>query len=206
MSVPWSTRRHDSGAARPRPCPQPGLPRAGPTAPARPVHVRGAVADRGLDQGDRRRPDERGHERADRLQSSSGVPTCCSRLSRSTATRWPIVIASTWSWVTATVVILLGRCRPAICDRVPTRSLASRLDSGSSMQNTLGFPARSPGPSRRAVAARPRGHRACGRGTVRARGSEPPRRPGLSTSDDATFAVRQANAMFCAAVMFGYSA
>ena len=31
---------------------------------------------------------------------SCGVPTCCSRPSLMTAIRWPIVIASTWSWVT----------------------------------------------------------------------------------------------------------
>ena len=29
-----------------------------------------------------------------------GVPTCWSRPSLMTAIRWPIVIASTWSWVT----------------------------------------------------------------------------------------------------------
>ena len=29
-----------------------------------------------------------------------GVSTCCSRPSRMTQTRWPSVMASTWSWVT----------------------------------------------------------------------------------------------------------
>ena len=31
---------------------------------------------------------------------SCGVPTCWSRPIDMTAIRWPIVIASTWSWVT----------------------------------------------------------------------------------------------------------
>jgi len=35
-----------------------------------------------------------------RLYSSCGGPHCCSTPDRSTATRSPIVIASTWSWVT----------------------------------------------------------------------------------------------------------
>lgn len=47
-------------------------------------------------------------------------------------------MASIWSCVTYTVVVPSLRCRPAICERVLTRSLASRLLSGSSMQNTFG--------------------------------------------------------------------
>ena len=35
-----------------------------------------------------------------RWKSCCGSPNCCSTPSRSTATRWPSVIASTWSWVT----------------------------------------------------------------------------------------------------------
>ena len=37
---------------------------------------------------------------AGRWKRFCGVSTCCSRPSRSTATRWPSVIASTWSCVT----------------------------------------------------------------------------------------------------------
>ena len=33
-------------------------------------------------------------------KSISGVSHCCSTPPRMTATRWPSVIASTWSWVT----------------------------------------------------------------------------------------------------------
>ena len=71
--------------------------------------------------------------------SVRGVSTCWSTPSRSTATRCPMVIASTWSCVTYTVVVPNCACRVAICDRVCTRSLASRLDSGSSMRKTCGL-------------------------------------------------------------------
>ncbi len=55
-----------------------------------------------------------------------------------TATRSPIVIASTWSWVTYSVVVPRSRWILAISERIWTRSLASRLDSGSSMRNAFG--------------------------------------------------------------------
>ena len=55
-----------------------------------------------------------------------------------TAIREPIVIASTWSWVTYTIVVSRRWWSRAISARVWTRSLASRLDSGSSIRNTAG--------------------------------------------------------------------
>ncbi|AMY21293.1 hypothetical protein A3Q40_03945 [Rhodococcus sp. PBTS 1] len=70
--------------------------------------------------------------------NSRGLATCCRCPAFRTATRSPMVMASTWSWVTYTVVVPRRRCNPAIWERVLTRSLASRFDSGSSMQNTSG--------------------------------------------------------------------
>jgi hypothetical protein len=50
-----------------------------------------------------------------------------------------MVIASTWSWVTYTVVMASRRCSEAIWVRVCTRSLASRFESGSSIKKTCGW-------------------------------------------------------------------
>src|SRR6202007_2923027 len=55
-----------------------------------------------------------------------------------TAMRSAMVIASTWSCVTYTVVVRSRWCSALISARIATRSLASRLDSGSSNKNTLG--------------------------------------------------------------------
>ena len=72
------------------------------------------------------------------LNSTWGVSACCSLPSRSTHTRCPSVIASTWSWVTYTVVTPSRSCSWDRDARMETRSLASRLDSGSSMRNACG--------------------------------------------------------------------
>ncbi len=72
------------------------------------------------------------------LNSTCGVSACCSWPSRSTHTRWPSVIASTWSWVTYTVVTPSRSCSWDSEARIDTRSLASRLDSGSSIRNACG--------------------------------------------------------------------
>ena len=49
----------------------------------------------------RRRADEAGHERVDRaVEQRARRVALLQRASRSTATRWPSVIASAWSWVT----------------------------------------------------------------------------------------------------------
>ena len=55
-----------------------------------------------------------------------------------TATRSPSVIASVWSWVTYTMVVPSRRWSRDTSVRVCTRSLASRLDSGSSIRNAAG--------------------------------------------------------------------
>ncbi|MNL59367.1 hypothetical protein D3C87_1830920 [compost metagenome] len=56
--------------------------------------------------------------------------------------RDPSVMASTWSCVTYTLVMPLAWCRRLISARISTRSLASRLDSGSSNKNSCGWRAR----------------------------------------------------------------
>ena len=71
--------------------------------------------------------------------SVCGVSTCCSCPSRSTQTRSPRVMASTWSWVTYTVVVPSRSCSWFSAARMDTRSLASRLDSGSSIRNAGGL-------------------------------------------------------------------
>ena len=56
-----------------------------------------------------------------------------------TTTRSPSVIASVWSWVTYSVVVPRLFWIRDTCVRICTRSLASRLDSGSSIRNALGW-------------------------------------------------------------------
>src|ERR1700733_5225380 len=70
--------------------------------------------------------------------SFCGVSTCCKRPSLSTHTRSPSVMASTWSWVTYTVVVPSRSCSWFRAARIDTRSLASRFDSGSALRNACG--------------------------------------------------------------------
>ncbi len=70
--------------------------------------------------------------------NSIGRPTCCMRPSARTTMRSPSVIASTWSCVTYTVVVLRRRCRLPISIRICARRPASRLDRGSSNRKTSG--------------------------------------------------------------------
>ena len=64
---------------------------------------------------------------AGRSYTSFGVPTCCSLPAFITAIREPIVIASTWSWVTYRNVLSSRACSSTSSARVSPRSLASRL-------------------------------------------------------------------------------
>ncbi len=66
--------------------------------------------------------------------STRGASHCWSRPSRSTATRFPSVIASAWSWVTYTVVTPSRSWSAAMSARICTRSFASRFESGSSIR------------------------------------------------------------------------
>ena len=50
-----------------------------------------------------------------------------------------MVMASVWSCVTYMVVVFSVRTTSEISARICTRSLASRLDSGSSIRNTCGW-------------------------------------------------------------------
>jgi len=54
------------------------------------------------------------------------------------ATTSAMLKASSWSWVTYTLVIPNLRWTPRISPRIRTRSWASRLESGSSNSSTLG--------------------------------------------------------------------
>ncbi len=56
-----------------------------------------------------------------------------------TTIRSPSVIASVWSCVTYTVVVSSRCCSFDTIVRICTRSLASRLDSGSSIRNAFGL-------------------------------------------------------------------
>ena len=75
---------------------------------------------------------------AGRWYTSSGVPICSMRPAFITIMRSASVIASTWSWVTNSEVMPSSRCNFCISSRVCARSLASRLDSGSSKRKTCG--------------------------------------------------------------------
>ena len=76
---------------------------------------------------------------AGRWYTSSGVPNCSMRPLFITIMRCASVIASTWSCVTNNEVMPSSRCSFWISSRVCARSLASRLDSGSSNRNTEGW-------------------------------------------------------------------
>ena len=107
---------------------------------------------------------------AGRTKRLAGGSICWMTPSRITATRWPSVIASTWSCVTYMVVVRSRSWRRASSARIDTLSRASRFDSGSST-GTPAVRGRSRGPSRPAGAGRPRAGPACGRAGPRGRGS-----------------------------------
>jgi hypothetical protein len=67
------------------------------------------------------------------------VPICSIRPAFMTIIRSASVIASTWSWVTKSDVVRSSPCSFWISSRVWARSLASRLESGSSNRNTAGW-------------------------------------------------------------------
>ena len=76
---------------------------------------------------------------AGRLYTSSGVPNCSITPLFITIMRCASVMASTWSWVTKSEVMPSSRCSFWISSRVWARSLASKLDSGSSNKKTCGW-------------------------------------------------------------------
>ena len=86
---------HDAGPARRGRC-------SGSSGTAMRPEAHDAVLERRLDEVHGRRPDERGDEDVarPRVERAAARSTCTSRPSRITATRWPSVIASVWSWVT----------------------------------------------------------------------------------------------------------
>ncbi len=125
--------------------------------------------------------------------------------SRMTTMRSAKVIASSWSWVTKMKVFFSSWCSRSHSARSSRRSLASRLDSGSSSRKVDGFvtrvrasatrcdspPEQAPGnlsrrPVSRTISATSR--------TRRARSSR------------GTFFMRSPNSMFCATVLCGNSA
>ena len=59
------------------------------------------------------------------------------RPARIANTPWATVVAAIWSWVTSTAVIFGADWRFSMCGRVPTRSSASRFESGSSVEETV---------------------------------------------------------------------
>jgi len=73
---------------------------------------------------------------AGRLYSSSGVPCCSIPPSFIRMILSAMVIASTWSWVTYTIVIPRRCWSERISWRISCLSFASRLESGSSIRQT----------------------------------------------------------------------
>src|SRR5690606_14501813 len=101
-------------------------------------------------EGHRRGADEPGDEEADRLAvqpagaghplaraGPRGLGPCRGPPRRSTAARAPRVSASVRAWVTYTVVVARLRGRRATSVRIWPRSLASRLDRGSSKRKAF---------------------------------------------------------------------
>ena len=134
-----------------------------------------------------------------------GVSACCSRPSRSTATRFPRVIASTWSWVTYTVVTPSRSCSWFSEARIETRSLASRLLNGSSIKNACGSRTMA-----RPIATRCRCPPDSAAGLRRRYGSRPSILAAPVTRRRiSSFGVLRScspNARFCSTVMCGYRA
>ena len=71
-------------------------------------------------------------------KTSRGVPICCALPARMTTMRSAMDRASSWSCVTYTVDSLSAPWMRRISARISMRSLASRLDSGSSIRITGG--------------------------------------------------------------------
>ena len=75
---------------------------------------------------------------AGREYSVAGVAVCSIRPDFITQTRSAIESASSWSWVTKTVVIARRCCKERIWSRNSARTLASSAESGSSKSRTRG--------------------------------------------------------------------
>ena len=73
-----------------------------------------------------------------RSYSSDGGPICSRRPADMTPTRSPIARASSWSWVTNSVVMPTMIWMRRISSRSWRRTLASSAESGSSRRSTLG--------------------------------------------------------------------
>ena len=76
-----------------------------------------------------------------RRRAGPGVPTCSMRPSLITTISSATSIASSWSWVTKTVVTGTSSCRRRSHSRSSLRTLASRAPNGSSSSSTLGWTA-----------------------------------------------------------------
>ena len=132
--------------------PDPGIDRSPATAPSRagsangPARVAspvGVAAEHVHPRRARRTWRRSGSPAAGRrrraTRSVRGVP------SRTTATRSPIVSASSWSWVTWTIVVPTVSCRRRSSTRMSARSGGSRFDSGSSSSRIAGSADQRPG-------------------------------------------------------------
>ncbi len=91
-----------------------------------------------------------------RLYRALGAPACCSRPRSSTATRSAMARASSWSWVTNTVVNP-KRCKTLSSRRISSRRWRSRL-ARAHPGGAGPAERRSPGPGRRAAAGRRTAH------------------------------------------------
>ena len=140
-----------------------------------------------------------------RSNNSSGVPICSTMPSCITTMRSAMVIASIWSCVTYTVVVLRRWCKALISARIATRNLASRLERGSSNKNTLGSRTMA-----RPIATRWRCPPESSRGKRSSNLSRFKMRAALATRSCVVCASalrkRKENAMFSRTVMCGYSA
>ena len=139
---------------------------------------------------------------AGRLYISSGVPICSSRPSFMTAMRSPMVIASTWSWVTTIMVVPSRFWRLTSSARRMSRSAASSAASGSSRRNARGWRTIA-----LAVATRWRSPPESWLGSLSSSASMPRIDEAstirLSVSARSSFCLARLVRMFCRAVMWG---
>ena len=146
----WRRRRRPARPPSPRagPAPSPSAPGAGQSPSAGSTCAPTRTRPSALDRPGRRfiaPTNSATNGVAGRSYSSAGAAHCSSRPARITPTRSAIDSASSWSWVTKTVVTPSSSWMRRISSRSCSRTLASSADSGSSSSSTRGRDGERPG-------------------------------------------------------------
>ena len=131
-SAPGAARSHDGRPAQRRAAQR---HRAPPVEPGRPQHRGGRRRPRAPG---RSRGTARSRRRPGRAHTSAMSPCCTIRPARITTSRSATAKASSWSWVTTSVVVPAARRMSRRSPASRSRSPASRADSGSSSSSSRG--------------------------------------------------------------------